>query len=426
MAEPTISDYTDGLLKRVYTDEIRGWFLNTNAEFWMSLGEAKLEPTDIGDGFYWPFKFATGQNISTPASTGNVPDVKPATVKQGKVTLAQIVAQVELPWLLDVVGKGRGAWKSVLKEEMDAALTDSTKHLNRLYAGTHGTGRLMQVNATAATSLTAVGKLPFGTLKVRNNMKVEQYDLDTSGSIVGTAFTITKIVDSTRTITVDSVQDFTADYGLYLKGSYGNAPNGIAGLVDDGTFLTTVHNQSRSTYEELKAAVLGNSGNVRDLTEDLIVRACLNVRQKCGASVDGLLMNTGQFEKYLAFMRPDRRLNVSGGDVPGYNSGFKTGQKFYNGAVAAEILVSEDVQPRTVYGLVKDRLRRFGGTKPEWDDSTGAIFKQGVNSSGYKTTKAATLRIFSNIGNLQPNACFRIDDLSDAQLCGAGVGGTDV
>jgi len=270
MAASAITNYVDGLLKRVYNDEVLDWFLNMGTPFWTELQTTKLIPSQIGDGFYWPFKFQSQQNISTPSETGNIPVAKPATVVQGRVRLAQFIGSIETSLLLDAVGQGGGAWKSVVKEEMDGTLKDLTKHVNRSYAGTHGTGRLFIVNATV-TATTVVGKLPIGVLNVRPNMSVEQYTTDTGGSIVGSAFTITKIVQATRTITTAS-QTYTANQGLYLAGAYGNAPNGIAGLVDDGNLLTTLHNVSRATYEEMKSTVNGNSGTTRDLSEDLLVR----------------------------------------------------------------------------------------------------------------------------------------------------------
>ena len=89
-------------------------------------------------------------------------------------------------------------------------------------------------------------------------------------------------------------------------------------------------------------------------------------------------------------MRPDRRLNVSGSDVPKYNSGFQEGIKFQHGATQAEVFLSSDVSPRTVYGLTLDKIRRIGDARPEWLDLGGGIFQQGVNSSGYKTSKVPT------------------------------------
>lgn len=419
----TTSNYE--VIRRVFSDDIFEWFLNSNAEFWTkTLKSAKLVANPIGSGYFWPFRLQSAQNIGTPAQDANTPTTKAGTVVQGNVTLAQFIGAIEVSLILEAVGQGTGAWKSVVKDEMTSNLMDLTKHVNRIYAGTHGTGRLFVVNATV-TSTACVGKLPIGVLNVRPKMRVEQYTTDTSGSIVGTAFTIDKIVQSTRTITMGASQTATANQGFYLEGAYGNAPNGIAGLVDDGNNLTTLHGISRSTYEELKSTVNGNSGTVRDLSEDLLINAALDTRQASGESVDVLLMNTGQLAKYLAITRPDRRIPTSTGAMNS-DTGYKDEIAFVYDGKRCNVEVSEDVSPRTVYGLSTSQLRRVGDNKLSWLDWGGGPFVQGVNSTGYKTTKQATLKFFSNLATYKPNAHFRIDDLADAQLCGLTRGGTDV
>lgn len=425
MASDTTSNLANAL-KRVYTDEVLDFFLSTNAEFWMLLErETKLVPNPIGSGYYWEIPLQSPQNQNLTSEAGAIPTVKNATFLQGSVTLAQFIGDLEVSLILEAVGREGGAWKNVMKREMKMCLDDMTKNINRIYAGTHGTGRVFVVNATT-TATSCVGKLPQGTLLVRPNMRVEQYDADTSGSIVGSAFNITKIVPTTRTITVSASQTFTQDQGLYLAGSYGNAPNGIAGLVDDGTNLTTVHGNSRSTYEELKSPVFGNSGTVRNQTEELLLQPCFEVYQRSGASIDVLACNSGQIQEYLQHTRPDRRYSTSGA-VPDYKTGFKADLELLFNGRAIPLKMCQDIAPRSIYGINLASLRRIGDQRPKWVDwGGGSTFIPGLATGPtYATSKVAVLAFLSNLACYQPNANFRVDDLSDLQLCGAFYGGSD-
>lgn len=427
-------------MRRSYPDDYFEAHLNENAPFFTQVvkGTQVKGMRQDGEGIYWPFYLQTPQNIGTPAEDGVLPTVKARTAVQGRVRLGQFVGSFDISFILESIATAQGSWNGgEIKWHVKEATNDLTKHVNRIYAGTHGTGRLGQVNATV-TATSFVGKLPIGVLLLRPNMSIQIYADDTgSGTERATTggVTITKIVQSTRTVTTGSTtMTLTADDMIYLTGSYGQTTiaNGIRGLIDDGTNLTTVHNQSRSTYEELKSLRLGNSGTLRDLSEDLLLELAHGVRQRSGQLIDCLLMNTGQFSKYLKFVRPDRRYNVTGGGVPNYDTGYKASNafepvaQFMHGGKVCDIYVSEDVFPREVYGITKAQLRRIENGKMDWVDWGGTMFQQGLSSGAYKTSKQATLLYLGNLATYQPNAHGVIVDLFDRELCGSTVGGTDV
>lgn len=421
--ETTTSTGFAGFLQRVYTPEVGDWFLNSNVELWDVLkAETSLTPAAIGAGLYIPFLLQSAQSNGIPAQSGSVPTVGDSLVVQGTVTLAQFVNQIDVSWMLEKVTQGNGSWKPVMKFKMMESLTDLTKNINRHYAGTHGTGRLAQVNATV-TSTDWVGKLPFGNLLLRPKMLVDVYQTDETTSSL-TSKTISKIVPTTRTITMAASDTYTINYGIYIAGANGNTPNGLLSLIDDGNLASSLHGQSRSTYEELKAVVNSNSGTVRDLSETLLVRTALDIYQNSGKFPDLVLMNSGQWEKYLAFTRPDRRYNVSGDGAPSYDTGYKKYSTLMLGDTEAKIKVCSDIRPRTVFLANTSTLKRVGDARPDWMRYGGDPLVPGVSTT-YTTSKMASLVYMGNIIQLQGNACGRIDDLSDPQLCGARVGGSD-
>jgi hypothetical protein len=436
MAASTLANLETSL-KRIYSDEFFEVALNTAAPFWQMLQEEKnLEPE--GEGYYWPFYLATSQNIGTPGENANLPATKQRTEVQGRIRPGQFIATFEISFILEAVGSARGAWnKGEVKRHMFEAVTDLTKHCNRLYAGTHGTGRLAVVegNASGETFVAELGAAgfaePHGAHLLRPKMPIEFYSDDTgTGTLRYTGVVIDKITQGTRTVDTDTTLTNVVDGDMvYVSGSYGQTtvPNGIMGIVDDGTLLTTIHNQSRSTYEELKSTVISGS-SLSQLSEADLLNGCFQVLHKTGQSVTDLLMNVGQIDAYLAFVRPDRRYTVGAGEsVPGYKTGYDESKlAFHWGGKVAKIHPITDLPPRTTVGITRSQLRRFTLKKMNWVPGTdGGIFSQGVNSSGYKTTKQATLAHLENIGTFMPAAHFRISDKLDRVLAGSTFGGTD-
>lgn len=437
MAVNTTTALVDSL-KRWYPDEYFEVHLNTNAPFFMNVlkGQKVKNWRQEGEGIYWPFFLQSPQAIGTPGESGALPTADVRVEPQGRIRPGQFIGDFDISFLLEsVAANDRAGWGNAVKRAVKETTMDLTKHVNRLYAGSHGTGRIAQIE-TGATSVSQVMKLPVGVLLLRPQMRVQVYQDDTGSGSESTsgANKITKIVQSTRTVTMTSFTSNTNDH-VYIAGSYGQTtvPNGIRGIIDDGTNLTTIHNQSRSTYEELKSVRLSNSGTVRDLTEDLLLQAAHGVRQRSGRLIDCLLMNTGQFSKYLKNVRPDRRYDVSGKGVPNYDSGYKASDEFspvaqfLHAGKAADIYVSEDVFPREVYLITKSELRRLEQGPMTWLEwGNGNIFQQAISSGAYITAKTATLAYFGNLGTPCPAAHAVIVDLADSELCGASVGGPDV
>lgn len=428
----------DGGLKRIYSDETFEYAQNAASPLVEKFDEAKnLEP--FGDGFFWPFMLRSPQNIGTPSEAGNVPPIRQRTEVQGKVRAGQFVGGFEISFMVEEAGSASGVWnKGEVKKASFDTLRDLVKHRNRIYAGTAGSGRLAQVD-TGATAATFVCKLSntgagfggagFGAHLLRPNMLVDGYTGDSGGASTFTSKKITDIDRATRTVTLESSVTTVTDDGIYIASSYGNStvPNGLMGLVDDGEYMVTIHNQSRTTYAELKSQVFRNGGTLRAISEDLLINAGLLLRQAVGGAVDLIVMNTGQFAQWIKVVRPTRYNDVSKVSSPKYATGFDAESSFklfFDGRPVG-FLVSEDVAPRHIYGLDMSQMRRVTLRKLGWLDQGGSIFIQGSDSNGYKTTKQATMYSLENIATYAPWAHYRIDDLLDPQLCGAAFGGSD-
>jgi len=410
-------------LKRIYDPDYFELHQNYRAPFYQMLQQSRNHEAD-GEGAFWPFYLATPQNQGSPAEAGDLPPTKPRTEVQARVRPIQFTNSFEISFILAAVGTKRGSFsKTEIQRHMWEATTDVTKHMNRVMAGSHGSGRLGQVNAGTAASTSFVMKQPWGILLLRPNMLIDVYTLDVGGAIssagAATQIKIDSLVRATNTVNMNTALTLAANEHVYLYPDYNNTSNGLLGLVDDGTFLTTIHNQSRTSFEDLKATVLDNGGTLRPLTEELLIDGASQVLQNSGQEVDCLLMNSGQMRQYLKFVIPQRRYNVTGKGVPAYNTGYREDDlQFLWGGKTCHIKRMEDILPRNVFGITTDKIRRFEVEKLDWYPQGNGILAQGVGATGYKTTQKATIYSVTNIGNLQPNAHFVIRDLLDPQLSG--------
>lgn len=427
MAVDTRALVTDAL-KVVYADDILDWYLDANADLWKNVfSKAKNYGPAIGRDLTWKIPLQSPNNVSIPAEGAQIPVSKNAVYLQGAVRLSQHVVDFEISNVLAAIGQGGGAWKSILKEEMDTAMTDLTKNINRITASSHGTGRIGQVNATTSSATTFVGKLPFGTLLIRPRMLLDIRSAESSGTARltanGTADLVSKVVSSTRTVTLGTAVSLTADDHIYLRGAYGSTPNGLLNLIDD---TNDIHGHARSTYEELKSYVLGNSGTVRALTEDLLFQCVFGVSQQSGMTPDTAVSNEGMVIEWYQITRPDRRYNTP---TAIGQAGAKEKPVFNYGPNTLTFEVCKDVRPRTIFGFPKSVLRRVGDDRPKWlpqfDGIPGLALDGDGDASGYALSQVHVAAMLTNVATMQPNACFRLDDVSDLLLCGAAVGGSD-
>lgn len=430
-------------LKRIYSDETFEYAQNAASPIVELFEEAKdLSPE--GAGYFWPFMLRSPQNIGTPAEEANLPVVKQRTEIQGFLNPGQFVGTFEITFLLEAVATARGGWnRGEVKKHSFDTLRDLVKHRNRIYAGTHGTGRIGVVQSNTSSTNTFVAQLlstgagfggaGFGAHLLRPKMRIDIYTLDTGGASVITGREITAIDKTTRTVTFSgATASLTAGQHVYIEGSYGQStvPNGLLGLVDDGEFLDLIHNQSRAAFPELKSVVLRNGGVLRNVTEDLLIQAGFYLRNDTGSAIDCLVFNTGQYHKYILNVRPTRYQDMAAGKKAlNFAGGFGGPETiaFYWDGRPIRLCVAEDVAPRHIYGLDLSMMRWAPVRKLGWlDQGGGSIFTQGVNSGGLKTTHQATMYSIENIGTLAPWSHFRVQDLFDAILCGPFYGGTDV
>jgi len=415
-------------LKRIYDPEFFSLMQNVNAPGYKMLLEAKNVVAD-GEGYFWPFYMGTPQNMGAPAEGNDPPPSKQRIEVQARVRPTQMINTFKISFIMAAIGTKRGTFgKAEVQRQIEEATIDITKHLNRTLLGSHGSGRLGQIEANNGGAVTITMKKPLGAWLLRKKMLIDVYTLDTAGAIsssgAATQIEVTGVNYSTRVVTLGTSITVLANEHVYVYPDYNNTINGFAGLFDDGTNLTTIHNQSRSTYEDLKATVSAGVGGVlRPLTEELMIDLAANVLQTSGEEIDTFVMNSGQIRQYLRFVIPNRRYNIDGKGVPAYQTGYKEADlQFFAGGNVVAIKRFEDVSPRVIYGFCKKYLRKFETEKLDWirhgGDRQGGILTQGIGAAGRNTTYEAAIYVVTNAGYMKPNAAGVARDLLDPQMLG--------
>lgn len=303
-----------------------------------------------GAGFYGAINDYGNESVGAINDTETFRSIDAEHYQQFVVTPKVLVAPINISGLLaKAADSDEEAFVSAVVDALDKAKERLLKDENRQFYG-YGQGVLgtpAGVTASNATSFSVTSAQYF-----RANMVIDIF----TGA--------TKTVTSIRISDVDKVNNV-----LYLATSLGAALNvtmnivkehigdsapsdgkeamGLRGIVDDGTDLTTFEGLSAATNYIWRSRRIDASA--ANLTSDLMQRLCDDVHILGGEMVDTLIMHQQQRRKYLDIVVPQKRYMDQ--DMDG---GFKKLE--FNGI---ELWLDPDCQVDTVYGLKKEKIRKF-------------------------------------------------------------------
>lgn len=419
MAVSTITTQSNSL-RRVYSNRYFRAFQNDFTPILEEIDECPDDPTR-GEGWFFPFHLSSPQNNRVTAEGGSMGTVNQRTEVQGQVNAVEFTGWLQLSELLKNAGTRDAAWNGgELNRMMKETTTDLTKFMQRMFVISHGTGRLAVVDANTSSTNTFVGALDEGINNLMDNDLIDVYDADTGGSSVITSREITKIVRSTRTVTFDgATASLTAGDGIYRAGDYGRGSNGFHGLFDDGTYATSIHGQSRSTYEKLKSQVT-DPGSPTELTEQDMRQVCDNIYLN-GGEVDRIYCNVGVMNAFFDIQTGDRRYAVERGQTPKFVLGYREGDALFSYDKGTMVLKKDpNIPARTMYfvslkaSVMKHTLRKLG-----WLDEGGSILRLTPNGSdGFNTSWTALIVAECNISCIAPIWNGVLRNIKDQSIAG--------
>jgi hypothetical protein len=339
----------------------------------------------------------------------------PCRFQYGRLTLtAQVMKQSQ---------GNKNAFASAMEREMASVV--KTMAADRGRAILHdGKGVLALVNGTGSATVTQTLDAPGGVAGsvngarfIRPGMIVGAINPATQDVRASTVATIVSVAANGNQVTLDSAKtwtdnDFIVRYTTtgatsVTDTSYGKEIMGLLGLVDDGTYVSTLHNINRTTYPMFSSKVISSVGA---LSADVIQRA-FDVADEVGdGEISDLLMHHSVRRAYLALMESDRR--YMSGDLSKPDAGTvaaKKGKLAFGG-----IPITEDKY--CPYGIIfaidNSGFKRWTLVNGEWADDDGAVLARVGTGSSASDAFEAHYRLWDNFSNDFPNRSARLDSVT--------------
>ena len=420
MAASTIA-LLSGSLKTSYSAKYWEAMQDAQTPILSELDECPDEPI-LGVGWNFPFHVSSPGNWKLNSEGGSMGDVHQRVEVQGTVNACEFLGWFQITEMLKNAGKNAGAFGNELDRHTTETMDDVTKGMQRMFTISHGTGRLAVVDFTGTSGVTNnfIAANNEGVVALLEGDYIEFYTTDTGGSIFGsTARKITAINRQTRSVTFDGAAiDFTTvNYGVYKAGSYGQLVNGLRGLNDDGTFGSSIHGQSRSSYPALKCQKrdLLNSA----LSEESMRQMCDDI-MRVGGAVDRIVTNVGGVNAFLTISDGDRRYQMERGKTAQRTLGYVPGAllfSYHNGNLP--IKINPNIPGGEMNFLTWKRWMKFTTRKLGWLEGDGGNILHLTPGTGtYATSHIAMVCAEVNIGNTAPRWGGRIQNFIDKSVRG--------
>jgi hypothetical protein len=297
-------------------------------------------------------------------------------------------------------------------------------HLDRSAIGT-GTGIIGRISGSPTgtndilfASYGISGLEGAGNLILRGDVLRYSPNADGSSPRAGAATVVQKPNGVTGVFSVDTLPTSAAanDYvalGDANVNNFGKELMGLEGIIDDGTNLTTIQTLSRTTYAELKAQIIdstaGQYGGV--LSEELIDFADSQAfEQGDGGQPNLLLVNRSGNRSFWKALKADRSFMNPGAN---YTAG-RAKLEMLIGDRMVKIVPARKVPISRAYGIDTRAIKRADIGPGGWVDTTGAVFKQVSDGTGYKDAYVAHYIKETQIITYDPAMCYKITGLGQA------------
>lgn len=303
----------------------------------------------------------------------------------------------------------KGAMTRALESEIDGVTRDLKKDVNYQLMN-DGTAVRALVNGDPGTGTTLTLDGP-GTNWFHDGMLVDILDPAT-GDITtsGTDLVVTSVDSSTQLTMAAALNADVADNDWVVRansrevggGSLSANPSyemmGLKGIIDDGTYVTTLHNISRSTYAWWKCSTHSdddNSGTNRALSRELIQKS-ISAVEKNGGSVSMILSDHDARDSYVSLEASDKR-HVNTMTLDG---GWKALEYSSGGNGSIPWVADVDMTPNTIFFIDLMHLQLMEMSGWEWMDEDGAVLSRVSGSDAYE----AVLFKYSDLATDRPRA----------------------
>lgn len=276
----------------------------------------------------------------------------------------------------------RGAIIRALESEMKGVTADLKQEVNYQFFN-DGTASRAIINGDPGTGTTLTLDNP-GTNYLSDGMLIDIVDPSSGVPCTSSTDLTVSTVDSTTQVTLSAGANAdVADNDVVVRANSTDDAGtsyemmGLKGIVDDATYVTTLHNLSRSSYAWWKCSTHSdddNSGTNRDLTLPLI-QSSVTAVEKNGGEVKLIISDHDTRDAYAALVIADKR-HVNTLDLDG---GWRALE--YN---TIPWVADKDCPPNTIFFLDPDHLEIMQMSDWNWMDRDGSVLSRVSGSDAYE------------------------------------------
>jgi hypothetical protein len=402
---PTTLSTVDAILKEIYEADVQ-YQLENRVKTLRRIEKTSEGVTSNVGGKYVVFPIHTRRNagIGARREMENLPTPGNQGTASAQVGLAYLYGGVQMSGqTLKLVESNTQAFISALDLEMKGLKQDLAKDCNRqVYGDASGRIAVVASDASGVNSFVVVS-----TQYVQLGMKVDIISGTTLGNtnptVIASNRTVTNIVKSTNTITLDGAV-FTVDASdgdmIVRHGSVNREWHGLDVIVGESEFLGL----DPADEPEWMSHIHGNSGVNRTLTELLMITLADDIYTS-GAYPSVMFTNLGVRRAYYNLLKTDRRAV----NVQEFKGGF-SGLAFTTDNGDIPLVTDTDAPPNQITMLTEDEIKIYREGDWQWMDMDGSKWQRVEGKDAY----TATMFQYSQIGTHRRNAHGRLEDLIEA------------
>jgi len=407
-------------------------------EFYEGMGQSQIEnktrllssfnevdgPTVDGRRVVFPMHIGRNVGVMSSQEGSTLPTSGRQNFIDVHIPLRKTLGRINLTKdVIDASRTNKGSYKRAMATEMDGLVRDVSDYRNEMLAG-WGSGRVAQVaNEPAAAATTFNVDNPGGfTGTVNGNRYIVPGQILAAITAAGAVNEVVTVVSTEEGggydgVTIQSSTDIADNQWLVRAATTAitaitdtdwNAPvMGIFGLVDDGTYVQTLHGVNRTTYPVFRSFVLSSVGA---LSLDAMQRALDAAEIKGQGTISEMWCEHGVRRAYLTLLEADRRYTSEKLLAPDGGTKAAKGSDITFGGIPFK--VERDFPYGFIVGVDKDQLERYTNVRGQWEDTDGRILDRSANTHDF--TALWYMRDNFSIG--RPNACFRMDGITTTAL----------
>lgn len=381
-----------------------------------------FETTDGPDGaqINLGHYISAGGGISFATEDDYLPDSVPPVWKQSNITIKKLLARVDLSGnVLRRVKQGPAAFADWAQMALPERAKGVAWHKDRALLGT-GTGVIGQVNGTpdgtgdALNNAFGISGLE-GALNLIRRGDSLRYATTAAGTTKRTGVVVVDAIDynastfnstvagSTATATSAASGDFVFLGSANVTSNGTREIMGLEGIIDDGTNLSTFQGLTRASYPDVMNAQVVDSTTQTVaasgvLSETLIDYAAALAYERAGGKTNVILVNRSGQRSFWASLKSDRVIN----DPQGQFTGGRADLKMIVGNQIISVKAARKVPSSRAYLIDTSSMKRFKIGEGHWDDTTGSVWRQVVDSTGVKDAVFAYFVEEVNYASIHP------------------------